>query len=110
MMMLSYSLMAINLFGAGLLLFFLRNGLRPDLAGIRWMLRILALIPMVGVTFNLLIAFEVVTLAGIALIRICVGYILIGSAIWGFVFWLQRRPPAYIPPWGPGSAGPEPGV
>ena len=57
MMMLSYSLMAITLFGAGLLLFFIRNGLRPGLAGIRWILRILALIPMVGVTFNLLIAF-----------------------------------------------------
>ena len=98
MMHLSYSLMAINLFGAGLLLFFLRNGLRPDLAGIRWMLRILALIPIAGVTFNLLIAFEVVTLAGIALVRICVGYVLIGSAIWGFVFWLQRRPPLRIPP------------
>lgn len=87
----TYVLMGLNALGGFLLLVLLRNGSRPYLAGIRWMLRLLACIPLVGVVLNLVQASGTVPLTLMSPLRICIGYTLLGAAVWGFVGWLVHR-------------------
>ena len=91
MITLSYVLMGFNAAGGFLLLFLLKNGTRPSLVGIRWCLRILAYIPLVGIVLNLIQQSQIIPLAVFSPIRICLGYTLLGIAIWGFVVWLLRQ-------------------
>lgn len=93
---LSYGLMAINVCGGCLLLWLLKNGRRPALQGIRWTLRVLACIPLVGMGLNIVQQRDLLPLALLSPLRVCIGYTLMGVSIWGFVAWLlrQRRPGA----------------
>lgn len=90
MITLSYVLMVIDGIGSILLLCLLRNGHRPNLAGIRWMLRVLCCIPLVGIMLNGIMHAEVIPLTVLAPLRVCIGYTLIGIAIWGFVAWVFK--------------------
>ena len=91
MIMLSYMLMGLNAIGGFLLLFLLKNGRRPSLVGIRWCLRILATIPLVGICLNLIQQSQLIPLAIFSPIRLCIGYTLLGTAIWGLVVWFLRQ-------------------
>ena len=91
MITLSYVLMGFNAAGGFLLLFLLHNGTRPSLVGIRWCLRILAYIPLVGVCLNLVQQSQIIPLEILSPIRLCIGYTLLGTAIWGFIVWLLQQ-------------------
>lgn len=90
MITLSYILMVIDGIGSILLLWLLRNGHRPNLAGIRWMLRVFCCVPLVGIMLNGVMSLDVIPLTILLPLRICIGYTLIGVATWGFVIWLLR--------------------
>lgn len=88
---LSYVLMVTNAVGGVYLLRCVHNGQRPHLAGLRWFLRSLGCVPLCGITFNLIQAFELLPKELLSPLRLCVGYTLIGIAIWGFVIWLHKE-------------------
>ena len=91
MMTLSYMLMGFNAAGGFLLLFLLKNGRRPSLVGLRWCLRLLAFLPLMGILLNLIQQSQMIPLAIFSPIRLCIGYTLLGTAIWGLVVWFLRQ-------------------
>ena len=80
---LSWSLMILNAAGGAILLKYLYSGEYRHLGGLRWLLWVLAFLPIVGMAMNVM---------GVqGTIRQVIGYAMIGSAVWGFIFWLHAQ-------------------
>ena len=92
---LSTLLMIFAFFGALTLLFLIRNGRTYHLAGLRFCIRYVALIPILGIIFNYLSTIQTfLSPMHFTSFRLCIGYTIINLAVWSFVIWLLRLPPS----------------
>lgn len=85
-------LMHLNAFQACILLWLLKNGKAQSIAGLRWCIRLLALVPLCSLIMNVIGEKIGVLPTTYSALRIVIAYTCLNAALTAFLVWLLRAP------------------